>query len=220
MRDVWKFVCSVILLCTLVGYALSQEKGRVPAAQVESDKPISLAKFSVSLQKDVSKIFPGKTKAEHDLVLAEHLKSFQEQHPGALVSFVSRISEVRWKNGIAEISLDSELPKNDEMLVQLLERRQPIAVRMDQMTATSLRKGTPVKVTAMLFLAERNANSLIRDENSKFLVPRWQEFYPVQNSRLDCWLGVYFSRDYTIEISEQVFPGARSAPLPTDEKAN
>ena len=198
---------------------VSQDKREEGEELAQAEKPVSLSKFSVSLQKDAGKVFPGETKAEHEQVVSEHIDRFKEQHPNAFVSFTVKIIDVRWDNGVAHITTTDELPANEKMLIVLHERSQPIAVKMNQGTAVTLRKGTPVKVTAKLFLTEHHLNSLVRGEVKGLLVPKWQEFYRVENTRLDCRLGAYFSRDYTVEISDQTYPGAWGSPLPSDKSA-
>ena len=217
----WTTVISLGVLASLFcsQSVVSQDKREEAGELSPAEKPVSLSKFSVSLQKDAGKVFSGKTKAEHELVVSKYIDRFKEQHSNAFVSFSVKIIDVRWGNGVANITTTDELPANEKMLIVLRERSLPIAVKMDQGTAVALRKGTPVKVTAKLFLTEHHLNSLIRGEVESLLVPKWQEFYRVENTRLDCRLGAYFSRDYTVEISDQIYPGAWGAPPPSDKSA-
>ena len=187
-----------------------------PVPAEKPDKPISLAKWSQSLQKDVGKVLPGKTKAEHDVVVSEHLAWFKENHSSAFVEFSVKVTGVRWDNGVAHISTTGEIPVNPRAIIVLSTRGEPFAVTMDQVTATALRRGMPLKVTAKLFLS-REGMRFRTDKTTNLMLPLWQRFYRVENDRLDCNLGQYYSGDCKYEIGGQNYPGAWTDPAPAED---
>ncbi len=188
-----------------------------PAPAVKLEKPISLAKWSQSLQKDVGKILPGKTKAEHEVVVAEHLAWFKENHSSAFVEFSVKVTEVRWRDGVAFISTTGELPANDRAIIVLSPRRYAFGITTDQTTATTIKPGTPVNVTARLHLTTRASEHLRSMPGTFTTTQQWQPFYNVENTRLKSDLGGYCSGDYSLEIAGKTYPGAWTDPPETED---
>lgn len=175
-------------------------------------KPISLAKWHLSLQKDAGKVLPGKTKAEHEAIVADHIAKFQNEHSTALVEFTVKIRQIAWKDGIATITTTDELPPQQKGVIELKPRQYALAFLMDQSTATGIKPGTPIKVVAKLHVVKSARPHNRYDKVAQRTIVRWQAFYNVNNTRLNCWLGGYCSGDYSAEIAGQTYPGAYTDP--------
>lgn len=181
----------------------------VPAAEA---KPISLAKWQLSLQKDAAKILPGKTKAEHEAIVAEHIAKFREDHATATIEFTVKVKQVSWKDGIATINTTEELPAQQKGVIEIEPRRYALDFQMDQATATSIKPGAPIHVVAKLHATSQSGRFFrFRPEQNRTIV-RWQAFYDVENTRLNCRLCGYCSGEYSAEIGGQTYPGAYSDP--------
>lgn len=221
MLNRWLKVIVPVAICLLAcpvfsDEAVKQEGAPVDGEVVKPEKPVSITKWAKSLQRDVGKIRPGRNKAEQEVVVAEHITWFKEHHPHALVEFTAKISEVRWEKGVAYISIADELPANERAIIVLQARREAIAVRMEQEKAIAIQKGTPAKLVANLFLADQSIGNSRNDETKRFYIPKWQAFYLVENTRLDCHLGRYYSGEYSLEIAGEVYQGAWADPPPLE----
>lgn len=201
-----RVIPGLIIFCLV--WAAVADDAKPPAEA----KPISLAKWQLSLQKDAGKILPGKTKAEHEVVVADHIAKFCKDHATAHVEFTAKIRQIEWKDGIATISTTDEVPQQQKGIIEVQPRWYSLDFLMDQTTATSIKPGTPIHVVAKLH-ATKSARFVRRDDREKRrTIIRWQAFYDVENTRLNCHLCGYCSGDYSAEIGGQTYSGAYSDP--------
>jgi hypothetical protein len=107
------------------------------------EKPDSIKKWLLNVQEVGAKYGKGSTKAETDLRIEALTKEFTNKFDGSVIEFRTRIREVKWKDGVATVTTQDELPlpKSPTAAMPFSFIRTPLEFDMDQEQATKIKPG-------------------------------------------------------------------------------
>ncbi|EMI41713.1 hypothetical protein RRSWK_05810 [Rhodopirellula sp. SWK7] len=155
-----------------------------------------MKRWVLAIQKTGASYRKANTKAATDLERASLIDAIRDEFSGRSLTFRTKIREVRWKNGIAQVLTEPEFLVAKPSLMKPLRivRSQPFEFEMPQETAVRIQPGTWLKFTGELEFHPRRYGAVGRSTDS-------QQMYDLRHEYLSGgYLGTFTTTHFSCTI--------------------
>ncbi|MEX2213205.1 MAG: hypothetical protein WD768_03695 [Phycisphaeraceae bacterium] len=123
------------------------------AVGIAADTPTPLSTWIAQVQVLGAKHRKGETSVQSDAAFTALLDAFEKEFKDKRIQFTVKIKNVKWRDGVAELSTEGELgeqPKASAERPMRIFRGAPIELRMSQEEAAAIKAGALLRFTGTL----------------------------------------------------------------------
>ena len=183
------------------------------APKSQKTKPLAAKKWFKKIQAIGADYEKGDTQAQADLARSQLIESIANSMDGSAIKIRTKIREVRWRKGFAEVrterEYDTKLGKKTPLRIV---RITPIEIKMTQVEAAAIVPGQRLEFNGQLKFHPRRWGAVGRSTNS-------QQMYDLRHEYLGgLYLGTFTSTNYECLINgKKVQP--RWTVMPSEDDA-
>ena len=185
-----------ILIIATVGCSLVLADPSPPKADTAKKWYREIQKLGASYKK-------ASTQAKTDLLRSKLIEDLKKQFDGRTLQFQTKVREVRWKKGIAEIYTAPEIPFSAKISPRIplkINRGQPIELDLTQEEAAAIQPGDKLQFTGQLIFHPRKWGAVGRSTKSQQLYSLRHEFL------LGGFLGTFTTKKFEVKIKGEKVP--------------
>lgn len=188
---------STILLNVLVSIALLGTFGSAQEAD-DQNKPETMKRWYHRIQHLGSQFQPGETTAQTELRRSQFVEQVKQQFDGRKLIFKSKVANVNWKDGIASIQIEAELPfgaiPTEERPLKL-NRIKSFDIKLTREAAASIQKGMSFEILATMTFHPYQWGAVGPANDA-------QQLYSIRHKYLrGNFLGTFTTNTYRIKIA-------------------
>jgi len=172
--------------------------------------PVTLPRWCAQMQYAAAKIRPGDSKLKTDDIRTTYIEQIADSQAGRTLRVRSKVKEVTWKEGVATITIEPEIPKTKPLprTPLRINRVLNFDIKATKEEALAIRSGAAFELTGVLQFHPRRWGAVGTATKS-------QQLYDLRHEFLGGgYLGTFTTQSYDVAIGGKTYPGAWNVESP------